>query len=101
MTQDEKNALAEVLATKFDHAERRVLLNEMGVAAEAVTLAAPTASAEAWEIVGYFERRDGLDRLRAKVERERPAAATAGASIEAIQNPLVRELLLMAAQSET
>jgi hypothetical protein len=77
MTTDEKNALADVLATKFNHAERRVLLNELNVSAEDVTLRAATGRDEAWEIVGFFERRDRLDQLRAKVEGERPHALTA------------------------
>lgn len=74
MTQDEKNALADVLATKFNHAERRNLLRELGVPPEDVTLQAANGRDDAWHIVEYFERRDRLDRLWAKVQRERPAA---------------------------
>ena len=75
MTQDGKNALADALATKFSHAERHTLLNELGVSPEDVALRARTARDEAWEIVAYFERRDRLERLREKVEEERPGRA--------------------------
>lgn len=72
MTQDEKNALAELLATKFTQGDRRVLLNELGEALEHVTLRATNARDEAWEIVAHFGRLDDLPRLAAQVERWRP-----------------------------
>lgn len=127
MTQDDKNALAEALANKFNQTERRVLLKELGVSPEDVTLRAETARDEAWHIVSYFERRGSLERLRARIEQERPKhgqavsnvgapqEAVAGviavgenpadaedgsAAITAIQNPILRALLLVAAQCQ-
>lgn len=75
MNQDDKNALADALATKFNRGERRTLVNELGSSSEDVTLRAATARDEAWEIVMYFERRGELERLEAKVEERRPGPA--------------------------
>ena len=74
MTQEEKNALAAVLAGKFSQADRRVLVSRLGTDLEQINLAADTGDDEAWAILKHFDRRDRIDALRDEVERERPGA---------------------------
>ena len=63
MTQEEKNALAAVLAGKFSQADRRVLVSRLGTDLEQINLAADTGDDEAWAILKHFDRRDRIDAL--------------------------------------
>ncbi len=79
-----KKRLAETLATQFSDANRNVLLHELGVDPQDVSLGAANASDHGWKIVVYFEHRERLRDLADKVDAERPTAVSRGRSHDVV-----------------